>query len=189
MSFLIGSRIINAKWYNDNRSKDFDTGSVMGIFFAITTGFFAFGNMVPIQKEIVTARIGMAHILEVVRDPTVENCGNYTPQNFVGNIEFQNVSFAYPSNPSRMIIKNFNLRINQGQKVGLIGPSGSGKSTIIQLLERFYDPTEGRILVDGVDIREYDIRYLRSKIGLVQQQPVMFADSLKTNILLGMDNY
>ena len=77
------------------------------------------------------------------------------------------MSFAYPSKPDFLVLKNISFKVSPGQKVAIVGPSGCGKSTCVQLLQRFYEPTEGQILLDGIDIHEYDLKFLRGTIGLV----------------------
>ncbi len=100
-----------------------------------------------------------------------------------GSIEFRNVSFAYPDGTAAL--KNVSFKIESGQSLALVGPSGAGKSTIADLLLRFYDPTEGQILFDGVDIRELKVSWLRNQIGVVPQQNFLFAGSIADNIKLG----
>lgn len=102
-----------------------------------------------------------------------------------GHIEFKNVSFNYPTRPDVQVLKNFTLKIEPNKTVALVGSSGSGKSTIIGLLERFYDPIEGEILIDGVPIKEWNLKTLRGFIGLVGQEPVLFQNSIKQNIAWG----
>lgn len=102
-----------------------------------------------------------------------------------GIIEFQNVKFNYPLRPEVTVLNNFSLQIEAGSKVALIGPSGAGKSSVLALLLRFYDPREGKILIDGKDIREYNPRRLRTQIGLVQQEPLLFSSSIRDNICYG----
>ncbi|CAL9050617.1 unnamed protein product [Musa banksii] len=104
-----------------------------------------------------------------------------------GEIELRHVDFAYPSRPDVPIFKDFNLRIRAGQSHALVGASGSGKSTVIALIERFYDPTAGKVLIDGKDIKRLNLKSLRLKIGLVQQEPVLFAASIMENIAYGKD--
>ena len=87
-------------------------------------------------------------------------------------ITFSNVHFSYPLRPNQTILQNLNLTIPSGSTVALVGPSGCGKSTIVSLLERFYDPTLGRILVDGIDFRNMNVRDYRRKVGIVAQDPV-----------------
>jgi ATP-binding cassette subfamily B protein len=100
-------------------------------------------------------------------------------------IQFENVTFAYNSNPTRPAVSNFSVTIEPGEVVAMVGSSGAGKSTIFDLMQRFYDPQSGRILVDGIDIVNYDLTDLRSHIGLVQQQPVLFNGSIRHNITYG----
>lgn len=107
------------------------------------------------------------------------------PATFEGKIEFRNVWFAYPARPEVYALKDLSFEILPGQQVGVCGESGSGKSTIIQLLLRFFDPTKGAVFLDGKDLREYNVRWLRSKMGLVQQQPELFSDNIMYNILYG----
>jgi ABC-type multidrug transport system fused ATPase/permease subunit len=107
-----------------------------------------------------------------------------------GKIEFNNVSFYYPSDLSKkLIINGINLNFESGKKIALIGESGCGKTTIVNLIERFYDVTDGEILLDGLDIRKYDIQYLRNLIGYVEQEPVLFNKTIRDNILFGRENY
>jgi ATP-binding cassette, subfamily B (MDR/TAP), member 1 len=98
-----------------------------------------------------------------------------------GNIDIRNVTFQY-ENRDEKVLDNFSLSIKQGEKVGFMGPSGCGKSTVLQLLQRFYEPETGEIIIDGVDIRNYDIHHLRASLGMVSQEPVLFNDSIANNI-------
>lgn len=102
-----------------------------------------------------------------------------------GVIEFSNVCFSYPSREDMTILDNFNLRIEAGSKVALVGPSGAGKSSVLALLLRFYDVREGVVLIDGKDVRRYNLKKLRSQIGLVQQEPLLFSCSIRDNICYG----
>jgi ATP-binding cassette subfamily B (MDR/TAP) protein 1 len=105
-----------------------------------------------------------------------------------GEVEFRNVQFAYPSRPDSMIFHNFCLTIPARETVALVGGSGSGKSTAISLLERFYDPLKGEILLDGENIKGLQLKWLRNQIGLVSQEPALFASSIRENILFGKDD-
>jgi len=103
-----------------------------------------------------------------------------------GYIKFENVVFGYDS--SKPILKNLNLEIKPGERVAIVGPTGSGKSTLIKLIPRFYDPIKGRILVDGIDLRDIKIRSLRKHIGLVHQDIFLFPGTIKDNIAYGKPN-
>ena len=135
------------------------------------------------------------------------NTNKISPNQLEGKIEFKNVFFKYPINleendkgkgkgkekeneerislRNKYTLKNVSFTINPGQKVGLVGFSGSGKSTIIKLIERFYEPEKGKILIDGIDIKDYNLYELRKKIGLVGQEPVLFRTSIYDNIKYG----
>ncbi|KAL7191798.1 hypothetical protein ACSBR2_023801 [Camellia fascicularis] len=104
-----------------------------------------------------------------------------------GELEFKDLDFVYPSRPESKVLQNFNLKVDACQTVGLVGGSGSGKSTVIYLLERFYDPLEGEILLDGISIKTLQLKWLRSQMGLVNQEPILFATSIKENILFGKE--
>ncbi|KAG2714335.1 hypothetical protein I3760_03G021800 [Carya illinoinensis] len=104
-----------------------------------------------------------------------------------GEIELRHVDFAYPSRPDIMVFKDLNLRIRAGQSQALVGASGSGKSSVIALIERFYDPVAGKVMIDGRDIRRLNLKSLRLKVGLVQQEPALFAASIFENIAYGKD--
>ena len=130
--------------------------------------------------------MSMGSILTIIASENTETSGNLKPKVIEGKIEFKNVSFAYPSKKEHLVLKNVSFIIEAGLKTALVGPSGCGKSTCIQLILRFYDVDEGEILLDNINIKDYDLRYLRSKLGLVSQQPFLFSDSIKNNILLGM---
>jgi len=107
-----------------------------------------------------------------------------------GRIEFRNVNFSYPSDQeNKLILSNLNLMIEPGKKVALVGESGCGKSTIVNLIERLYDVTEGQVLIDGIDVKNYDIESLRNFIGYVQQEPVLFDTSIRQNIIFGREEY
>ncbi|WP_163183455.1 MULTISPECIES: ABC transporter ATP-binding protein [Neobacillus] len=101
-----------------------------------------------------------------------------------GNIIFENVSFSYHENED-MVLKNINLNVKKGETIALVGMSGGGKSTLVSLIPRFYDVTEGRILLDGTDIRRFRVQSLRDKIGVVFQDNFLFSESVRDNILLG----
>ena len=101
----------------------------------------------------------------------------------IETVEFRNVTFSY--NPNQDILRNFNLTVHAGQSIALVGPTGGGKTTIVGLLCRFYEPTSGQILINGIDYRERSLRWLQSKLGIVLQQPHLFSGTIKDNIRYG----
>lgn len=103
-----------------------------------------------------------------------------------GEIRFEDVSFSYPSRPDQIVLRNFNLTLKPGQTIALVGSSGSGKSTVASLLERFYEPTGGRITLDGESIAVMSPYWLRSEVlGLIEQQPILFGTTILENIRYG----
>ncbi len=102
-----------------------------------------------------------------------------------GSLYFERVGFSYPTRPDIAILRDFELAVEPGKVVALVGPSGAGKSTVASLLARFYDPTQGRITLDGTDLKHFNSRSLRQKIGAVMQEPVLFAESIAENIRYG----
>lgn len=106
----------------------------------------------------------------------------------IGKIELRHVSFSYPSRPEQMIFQNLCLKVEPGKTVALVGQSGSGKSTVIGLIERFYDPIKGSVLIDDRDIKTYNLRDLRSHIALVSQEPTLFAGTIRENVIYGKED-
>ncbi|KAK9164536.1 hypothetical protein Syun_005438 [Stephania yunnanensis] len=104
-----------------------------------------------------------------------------------GNVELKNVIFRYPSRPDVVVLDDFNLKVMAGTSHAIVGHSGCGKSSVIALIMRFYDPTSGTVMIDGLDIRSLNLKSTRLRIGLVQQEPVLFSTSLYDNILYGKD--
>ncbi|KAG0472121.1 hypothetical protein HPP92_016667 [Vanilla planifolia] len=105
-----------------------------------------------------------------------------------GDIDFKNVYFSYPARPTEQVFKGLKLAIKSGTNVALVGESGSGKSTVLSLIERFYDPQDGEVLIDGINLKEFQLRWIRGKIGLVNQEPVLFTSSIRENIAYGKEN-
>ena len=104
-----------------------------------------------------------------------------------GDIELRDVYFSYPARPDEQIFNGFSLYIPGGTTAALVGQSGSGKSTVISLIERFYDPQVGEVLIDGINLKEFQLKWIRWKIGLVSQEPLLFGSSIKDNIAYGKD--
>ncbi|CAF3381966.1 unnamed protein product [Rotaria socialis] len=124
------------------------------------------------------------------RTPLIDN-GSTTGQELVdfrGQIDFVQVNFSYPTRSQVRVLNNFQLSIQSGQRIALVGVSGSGKSTVIQLLERFYDVTNGKLCIDGVDIRQLNIHWVRSCFGLVSQEPILFDLTIAENIAYSRDD-
>ncbi|RLM66196.1 putative multidrug resistance protein [Panicum miliaceum] len=135
--------------------------------------------------DAATAAARMREMIDKLQPLEAEGKKGATKESIRGQIVFRDVHFSYPSRPDTRVLDGLNLTIAAGATVGLVGGSGSGKSTVISLLQRFYSPDSGEILLDGHDIAALNAEWLRSQIGLVSQEPVLFATSIRENILFG----
>ncbi|XP_042496562.1 ABC transporter B family member 15-like [Macadamia integrifolia] len=166
-------------------------GTVFAVGASITVGGLALGSGLSNLRYFSEASSAGGRIMEVIkRVPLIDsdNMEGEILESVSGDVEFKNVVFAYPSRPDNVILQEFSLKVPAGKTVALVGGSGSGKSTVIALLERFYDPLNGEILLDGVAIDELQLKCLRSQMGLVSQEPALFATSIKENILFGKED-
>nr|XP_004573097.2 antigen peptide transporter 2 [Maylandia zebra] len=120
------------------------------------------------------------------RKALVSTDGKLQPDQLRGDISFRSLNFAYPANPNKTVLQDFSLELKPGQITALVGPSGEGKSTCVSLLERFYEPQEGEILLDGKLLKYYDHCFLHKKIALVNQEPVLFSGTIRQNIEYGL---
>lgn len=139
-------------------------------------------------SEASAAAERISEIIKRVPKIDTDNMEGEILQNVSGEVEYKHVEFSYPSRPESTIFKDFCLKVPAGRTVALVGGSGSGKSTVIALLQRFYDPLGGEILLDGVAIDKLQLKWLRSQMGLVSQEPALFATTIKENILFGKEN-
>uniref|UniRef100_A0A803YA59 ATP binding cassette subfamily B member 1 n=1 Tax=Meleagris gallopavo TaxID=9103 RepID=A0A803YA59_MELGA len=191
--FLIYGSYALAFWYGTVLvlSDDYTIGKVFTVFFSILVGAFSVGQAAPSMEAFANARGAAYAIFNIIdNEPQIDSSSNagYKPDNIKGNLEFQNVYFSYPARPDIKILKGLNLKINCGQTVALVGGSGCGKSTTVQLIQRFYDPKEGTITIDGQDLKSLNVRYLREIIGVVNQEPVLFATTIAENIRYGRED-
>ncbi|OMO96716.1 hypothetical protein CCACVL1_04805 [Corchorus capsularis] len=166
-------------------------GTVFIVGAAIAMGGLSLGASLSNLKYFSEACSAGERIMEVInRVPKIdsENLEGEILGKVSGAVELRHVEFAYPSRPESMIFKDFSLKIPAGKTVALVGGSGSGKSTVIALLQRFYDPLGGEILLDGIAIDKLQLKWLRSQMGLVSQEPALFATSIMENILFGKED-
>ncbi|KAF9112683.1 Multidrug resistance protein 1 [Mortierella sp. AM989] len=163
-------------------------GEVMNVFMGMIIGAFALGNIGNNVAAFASAQGAAYSIFQTIdRTPTIDssNPGGAKPENVQGHIVVRDVDFAYPSRPDVPILKKMNFEVKPGETVALVGHSGSGKSTIVGLVERFYDPLSGSVTLDGIEIKDWNITYLRDTIGIVSQEPVLFNATIKQNIAYG----
>ena len=195
MRLILASREGNVVCrYNPLAAGCFSGGDVISCFMAVLIGAFALGQAGPNVAAFGSAQAAAFRILQTIeRVPAIdiESDKGHVPapgsESEPASIEFKDVTFAYPSRPDECVLRGFSLSIAKGSTVALVGESGSGKSTLIQLLERYYDPQSGSVHVDGVDVREWNVRALRARIGLVSQDPILFGVSVGENIGFGKD--
>jgi ATP-binding cassette subfamily B (MDR/TAP) protein 1 len=150
---------------------------------------FGLGNAQQHLGDISKGKEALKNLYKVLQEPVTiyqEDPKDKTKaNNLKGKIEFRDVCFSYPTMPNAVIFDKFNITIEAGQKVAFVGPSGCGKSSIIQMIERFYDTTSGQVLIDDVNIKDYDLISLRKNISLVMQEPVLFKTTNMENIRYG----
>uniref|UniRef100_A0A8C3PUG0 ATP binding cassette subfamily B member 1 n=1 Tax=Calidris pygmaea TaxID=425635 RepID=A0A8C3PUG0_9CHAR len=190
---LIYASYALAFWYGTTLiiADDYTIGNVLTVFFSVLIGAFSIGQTAPSIEAFASARGAAYAIFNIIdNEPQIDSYSEtgYKPDHIKGNLEFQNVYFNYPSRPDIEILKGLNLKISCGQTVALVGGSGCGKSTTVQLIQRFYDPREGTVTIDGQDIKTLNVRYLREIIGVVNQEPVLFATTIAENIRYGRED-
>uniref|UniRef100_A0A8C5JKQ5 Phosphatidylcholine translocator ABCB4 n=1 Tax=Junco hyemalis TaxID=40217 RepID=A0A8C5JKQ5_JUNHY len=190
---LIYASYALAFWYGTTLvlTDDYTIGKVLTVFFSVLIGAFSIGQTAPSIEAFASARGAAYAIFNIIdNEPQIDSYSEagYKPDHIKGNLELINVYFNYPSRPDVEILKGLNLKINSGQTVALVGGSGCGKSTTVQLIQRFYDPKEGTVTLDGQDIKSLNIRYLREVIGVVNQEPVLFATTIAENIRYGRED-
>ncbi|KAI8806224.1 P-loop containing nucleoside triphosphate hydrolase protein [Cladochytrium replicatum] len=180
LAFFYGSRLV--LW------GEMEPGNVLIVFFSMLIGAMAFIIIPPNLSAVSEARGAAYKIFGTIdRIPEIDASSNAgkTPESINGDIEFKNVKFAYPTRPDITVLHDLTVRIKPGMTVAFVGPSGSGKSTSVSLIQRFYKPLAGTITIDGVNVEEYNVRWLRDSIGVVSQEPVLFNTTIKQNILMG----
>lgn len=170
------------------KSKEMAFQEVFRVFSVITFAAMTVGRSASMVPNYSKGKESAKRILELNQreskiDP--EDSSGITLSKINGDIEFRDVRFRYPARPKLRILRHFNLSCQSGQTTALVGPSGSGKSTTVALIQRFYDPLGGSVLLDGHDIRTLNIQWLRSLLGFVQQEPVLFNLSIRDNIAYG----
>lgn len=163
--------------------------NILTIILAVMIGAFSFGNVGPNVQHFVAGMAAAHKIYSTIDrisplDPTVET-GDKLPD-VEGTLELKNIKHIYPSRPEVVVMEDISLLVPAGKTTALVGASGSGKSTIVGLVERFYDPVGGSVSLDGHDLSTLNLRWLRQQIALVQQEPVLFSQTIKENIENGL---
>lgn len=185
---FIGFKFIEHGIHNSNIDHIYTANDVITVTVSVLPPLVSMANISMLQKYINSGIECVNHVIKIAAEDFKETHNGYKPDKIDGDIVFENVTFSYPTNKKVKILKNVSFTIKKGEKISIIGPSGCGKTTIIQLLERFYEPEEGRITLDGIDIKEYDIKFLRFKIGLVSQHSLFFSGTVKENLVMGFEH-
>ncbi|KAK5111337.1 hypothetical protein LTR62_005177 [Meristemomyces frigidus] len=166
-----------------------NVGTVFTVVLSVTLGATSTMLILPQIEAITNASSAAAELFSTIDKPSVIDplsTEGIKPSTCAGDIVIRNLDFAYPSRPTAKVIKGLDLNIPAGKTTALVGPSGCGKSTMIGLLERWYEPSGGEILLDGHDISEYNTQWLRSNIRLVQQEPILFQGTVYENVVKGL---
>uniref|UniRef100_A0A8C8ECV4 ABC-type xenobiotic transporter n=1 Tax=Otus sunia TaxID=257818 RepID=A0A8C8ECV4_9STRI len=192
--FLVFGTYALAFWYGTKLTAEeegYDIGRVLIVFFSVFVGTFSLGQAAPNLESVANARGAAYEVYRIIKKKRlIDSSSNegYKPDKLIGEIEFRNIHFSYPSRPDVKILKGLNLKVQTGKTIALVGASGCGKSTTVQLLQRFYDPVQGEITLDGWDIRTLNVKWLRENIGIVSQEPVLFATTIAENIRYGRED-
>ena len=185
LSWGIGTLIVFAIGYKLILSGEIQVGKL--IAFSMYTGMFwrPIMNLSSFYNTLITNFAAADRIFDILdQDPDIENIGQAPKMSRIeGNVEFRNIDFSY--NVGGKVLNNINFKVNSGDRIALVGATGSGKTTIISLLSRFYDPTNGEILVDGKNIKYVDLYSYRSQMGIMLQDTFLFSSTIMENIRYG----
>lgn len=181
LAFWMGSRYLV--------KGEMSLSDVLTILLAVMIGAFSLGNIGPWLQAFTTATAAASKMYSTIDrvsplDPTSKEGRKL--ETLQGGVELRGVKHIYPSRPEVTVMDGVNLVVEAGKTTALVGASGSGKSTIVGLVERFYDPVGGDVLLDGVNVQELNLHWLRQQISLVQQEPVLFATTIYHNIRHGL---
>ncbi|XP_069680453.1 multidrug resistance protein homolog 49-like [Periplaneta americana] len=199
MWFIIYGGYAIAFWYGvililesrQNGDFEYTPGILVIVLFGVLSGAMNLGLTTPHLEAFAVARGSAAAVFSVLdRVPKIDSLSKTGKRlaEFHGDIQLDGVHFQYPARPEVKVLQGINLNVKSGEKVALVGSSGCGKSTVIQLIQRLYDPAEGKVLLDGVDVKELNVGWMRSHIGVVGQEPVLFGTTIKENIRYGRED-
>ncbi|KAL0139468.1 P-loop containing nucleoside triphosphate hydrolase protein [Mucor lusitanicus] len=183
LSFWYGSRLVH--------DHIMDGSTVLVVFLSMMMGEFSLLQLPTNLAAVSSASAAAYKIFETIkRVPDIDTSSpdGVIPSQVLGELEFKHVKFRYPTRPDTIILKDLSLKIKPGMTVAFVGPSGSGKSTSVQLLQRFYDPMSGSVSLDGKNLKELNVKWLRQQIGVVSQEPVLFNTSIRQNLMMGSEN-
>ncbi len=187
---FVFSSIVAVLWIGgrDVIHGELTSGALSAFIFYSVVVAGAIGAISEVVGELQRAAGAAERLMELLAEkPAIRSPASpmSVPAPLTGRIAFENVTFNYPTRPDKSALHDFNLTVEPGETLALVGPSGAGKTTILQLLLRFYDPQSGRISIDGVNIADLDLKELRSHMGIVQQDPIIFSEDAWHNIRCG----
>ncbi|GAA5814177.1 hypothetical protein MFLAVUS_007670 [Mucor flavus] len=188
--FVMFSSFALSLWYGSTLViKGISTGGdVYVVFMAMMIGTSSIMRISTTLTAVASALGAAFKVFEVIdRVPTINTDDNtgLTPDSLQGSIEFKEATFNYPTRPDLVILDKLNIEIKPGMTVAFVGHSGSGKSTTVHLVQRFYDLVSGQVLVDGHDVKDLNVKWLRQQIGVVSQEPVLFNMTIRKNVMMG----
>ena len=165
-----------------------EVGDLTAAISYITMILFGFMMLAMFAQTIVRGSASIKRLNAVLDTNPVVNEGEVSNTEEVGTVEFKDVSFSYPGSSGENVLTNINLKVNKGEKIGILGSTGCGKSTLVNLITRFYDATVGEVLVDGVNVKEFKFDSLRNKVALVLQKSELYSGTIKDNICWGKED-
>ncbi|CAL1272518.1 unnamed protein product [Larinioides sclopetarius] len=188
LAFWYGVKLILDDWDKPKDEKEYTGGTLIIVFFNVMSASMFIGQTAPYFEAFAIARGAAAKIYSIIdREPTIDSSSELglKPESLDGFIRLKEVFFNYPARPTVPVLRGVTLDIQPGETVALVGPSGCGKSTIIQLILRFYDTESGEVKLDGYNVKDLNVGWLRDHIGLVGQEPVLFSTTIAENIKYG----
>ncbi len=185
--FCLFGSIVAVIWYGVLmiNSNELSIGELFTfILYSVFIGA-SIGGMADIYAKLQKAIGATEHLMDILEEENEEIHSTFSANAVNGHIKFHNLSFAYPSRPEVQVLNNLNFEVQQGHNIALVGPSGAGKTTLASILFGFYKIEDGQISIDGKNIEEYDLHFLRKQIAIVPQDIILFGGSIKENIAYG----
>lgn len=170
------------------KGSGFEVGDLTAAISYITMILMGFLMLAMFAQTIVRGTASIKRLNAVLDTNPVVTEGMLEEGTEVGTVEFKNVNFVYPGSSGDNVLNNINLKVNKGEKIGILGSTGCGKSTLVNLITRFYDATEGEVYVDGVNVKEFKFSSLRNKVALVLQKSELYSGTIKENICWGKED-